>query len=101
MSLALVTIELKSRKNEEEKQSKRKSSNEHKYLSLTSHYLIGIVFGVGRGFDLLFVSYIECYKKSLENDYDVCVITQNVDDLHERAGSKNVIHLHGELSKVC
>ena len=39
--------------------------------------------------------------KSLENDYDVCVITQNVDDLHERAGSKNVIHLHGELSKVC
>ena len=39
--------------------------------------------------------------KSLENDYDVCVITQNVDDLHERAGSKNVIHLHGELSRVC
>lgn len=39
--------------------------------------------------------------KSLENDYDVCVITQNVDNLHERAGSKNVIHLHGELSKVC
>lgn len=39
--------------------------------------------------------------KSLENDYDVCVITQNVDDLHERVGSKNVIHLHGELSKVC
>ena len=39
--------------------------------------------------------------KSLENDYDVCVITQNVDDLHERAGLKNVIHLHGELSKVC
>ena len=36
--------------------------------------------------------------KSLENDYDVCVITQNVDNLHERAGSKNVIHLHGELS---
>lgn len=39
--------------------------------------------------------------KSLKNDYDVCVITQNVDNLHERAGSKNVIHLHGELSKVC
>jgi F0F1-type ATP synthase assembly protein I len=48
----LVTIELESRKNEEEKQSKRKSSNEHKNLSLTSHYLIGIVFGLGRGFDL-------------------------------------------------
>ena len=56
MSLVLVTIELNIRKKEEEKQSKRKSSNEHKYLSLTSHYLIGIVFELGRGFDLLFVS---------------------------------------------
>ncbi len=36
----------------------------------------------------------------LERDYDVYVITQNVDDLHERAGSKNVLHLHGELMKV-
>lgn len=36
----------------------------------------------------------------LENDYDVFVITQNVDDLHERAGSKNVLHLHGELMKI-
>jgi hypothetical protein len=43
---------LNTRKNEEEKQSKRKSSNEHKYLSLTSHYLIGIVFGLGREFDI-------------------------------------------------
>lgn len=33
----------------------------------------------------------------LEKDFDVYVITQNVDDLHERAGSKNVLHLHGEL----
>jgi len=39
--------------------------------------------------------------KDLEKDYDVSVITQNVDNLHEKAGSKNVIHLHGELSKVC
>lgn len=38
---------------------------------------------------------------TLEKDYDVCVITQNVDNLHERAGSTNVIHLHGELTKVC
>jgi NAD-dependent deacetylase len=37
----------------------------------------------------------------LEKDYDVAVLTQNVDDLHERAGSSHVIHLHGELSKVC
>ena len=37
----------------------------------------------------------------LEKDYDVIVITQNVDDLHERAGSTNVIHLHGELKKAC
>ena len=36
----------------------------------------------------------------LEKDYDVYVITQNVDDLHERAGSKNVLHLHGELMKM-
>jgi len=39
--------------------------------------------------------------RSLEDDYDVVVVTQNVDDLHERAGSSQVIHLHGELSKVC
>ena len=36
----------------------------------------------------------------LEKDYDVYVITQNVDDLHERAGSENVTHLHGELMKI-
>lgn len=36
----------------------------------------------------------------LEKDFDVYVITQNVDDLHERAGSKNITHLHGELMKV-
>ena len=38
--------------------------------------------------------------KDLEEKYEVHIITQNVDDLHERAGSKNVIHLHGELKKV-
>ncbi|MBQ5664185.1 MAG: NAD-dependent protein deacylase [Bacteroidaceae bacterium] len=37
---------------------------------------------------------------SLEADYRVVVVTQNVDDLHERAGSSNVIHLHGELMKA-
>ena len=37
---------------------------------------------------------------SLEKDYDVNVITQNVDNLHERAGSTRIIHLHGELTKV-
>lgn len=36
----------------------------------------------------------------LEELFDVYVITQNVDDLHERAGQKNVLHLHGELMKV-
>lgn len=35
----------------------------------------------------------------LEKQYDVTIITQNVDDLHERAGSSKVIHLHGELMK--
>ena len=36
----------------------------------------------------------------LEEQYDVQIITQNVDDLHERAGSSKVLHLHGELKKV-
>jgi NAD-dependent deacetylase len=36
----------------------------------------------------------------LEDKFNVHIITQNVDDLHERAGSKNVLHLHGELLKV-
>ena len=36
----------------------------------------------------------------MEREYDVQVITQNVDDLHERAGSTNVLHLHGELMKA-
>jgi NAD-dependent deacetylase len=33
----------------------------------------------------------------MQNDFDVTIITQNVDNLHERAGSKNVMHLHGSL----
>ena len=36
----------------------------------------------------------------LENDFDVHIITQNVDNLHEQAGSTKVLHLHGELLKV-
>ena len=38
---------------------------------------------------------------ALEEKYDVTVVTQNVDNLHEQAGSSKVIHLHGELMKVC
>lgn len=38
--------------------------------------------------------------KDLEKYFDVRIITQNVDDLHERAGSSSVLHLHGELMKV-
>ena len=37
----------------------------------------------------------------LEKEYKVVIITQNIDNLHERAGSTKVIHLHGELTKVC
>ena len=37
----------------------------------------------------------------LEKDYDITLVTQNVDNLHERAGSTNIIHLHGELTKSC
>ena len=36
----------------------------------------------------------------LEQYFDVTVVTQNVDNLHERAGSNNIVHLHGELTKV-
>src|SRR4249919_2286272 len=36
----------------------------------------------------------------LEKDYKVTVVTQNIDDLHERAGSTNVCHLHGEIFKM-
>ena len=42
-----------------------------------------------------------CMIAELEKDYEVTVITQNVDDLHDRAGSSHVIHIHGEFSKVC
>jgi NAD-dependent deacetylase len=38
---------------------------------------------------------------ALEQDFEVHIITQNVDNLHERAGSRSVLHLHGELMKAC
>ena len=38
---------------------------------------------------------------ALEQDFDVRIITQNIDNLHEQAGSSSVIHLHGELMKAC
>lgn len=44
-------------------------------------------------------AHIELTK--LETKYNVNIVTQNVDDLHERAGSSNILHLHGELRKVC
>jgi NAD-dependent deacetylase len=37
---------------------------------------------------------------ALEKQFDVVIITQNIDDLHERAGSSNVLHLHGEITKM-
>lgn len=37
---------------------------------------------------------------ALEKDFDVHIITQNIDDLHERAGSSNVLHLHGQILKM-
>ena len=51
---------------------------------------------------LLNVSPNEAHKAltQLESNYDVTIITQNVDDLHERAGSTKVLHLHKELLKV-
>ncbi len=37
---------------------------------------------------------------SLESHYNVTIVTQNIDDLHERAGSSNILHLHGEIFKM-
>ena len=50
----------------------------------------------------------QCYEPNpahlaiakLEKKYDIEVITQNIDDLHERAGSSKLVHLHGEINKV-
>jgi hypothetical protein len=61
VSLALVIIELESRKKEEEKQSKRKSSNEHKCLSLVTN-LVGVIPELGEDLISLFVFCIECYS---------------------------------------
>jgi len=41
-----------------------------------------------------------CLLADLERDFDIEIISQNVDDLHERAGSTKILHLHGELLKV-
>lgn len=38
--------------------------------------------------------------KRLEEKYDVRIVTQNIDDLHERAGSSHIVHLHGEITKL-
>ena len=45
-------------------------------------------------------NYAHIVLAELENDFDVQIITQNVDNLHEMAGSTKVLHLHGELLKV-
>jgi NAD-dependent deacetylase len=37
---------------------------------------------------------------ALQEDFDLHIVTQNIDDLHERAGTKNVLHLHGEIFKM-
>jgi len=40
------------------------------------------------------------YLKKLEEKHDVTIITQNIDDLHERVGSSKILHLHGEMRKM-
>jgi hypothetical protein len=67
LHLALVTIELESRKNEEENQSKRKSSNEHKCLSLVTN-LVGVIPDLGGDLISLVVSCIECYSSCMRCD---------------------------------
>ena len=49
----------------------------------------------------LVTNFYNMLRHDLEKEYKVTVITQNVDNLHEKAGSTDVIHLHGELTKVC
>ena len=63
---------------------------------------------VNNFYNMLRVKYKDCQPNEghrlvaeLEKYYDVTVVTQNVDNLHERAGSSKVIHLHGELMKMC
>jgi cell division protein FtsW (lipid II flippase) len=64
VSLILITSELSTRKKEEEKQSKRKSLNEHKCLSLVT-YLVGVIPDLGEDLIFLFVSCIECYSSCM------------------------------------
>jgi hypothetical protein len=64
VSLVLITSELNTRKKEEEKQSKRKSSNEHKCLSLVTN-LFGVILDLVEDLISLFVSCIECYSSCM------------------------------------
>jgi hypothetical protein len=64
VSLVLITSELNTRIEEEEKQSKRKNSNEHKCLSLVTN-LVGVIPDLGEDFISLFVSFIECYSSCM------------------------------------
>jgi hypothetical protein len=64
VSLVLITCELNTRKKEEEKQSKRNSSNEHKCLSLVIN-LVGVIPDLGEDLISLFVSFIECYSSCM------------------------------------
>ena len=61
-----------------------------------------LVFYNERRRELLHAAPNEAHRiiAGLQGIHDVTVITQNVDDLHERAGSRGVVHLHGELTKV-
>jgi hypothetical protein len=66
VSLVLITSELNTRKKEAEKQSKRKSSNEHKCLSLSLvTNLVGVIPDLGEDLISLFVSCIECYSSCM------------------------------------
>jgi hypothetical protein len=66
VSLVLITSELNTRIEEEEKQSKRKSSNEHKCLSLSLvTNLVGVISDLGEDLISLIVSCIECYSSCI------------------------------------
>ena len=57
--------------------------------------------GLWDKYPVMQVASAEGYVRDPEKDFNVTVVTQNVDNLHERAGSTRIIHLHGELTKVC
>ena len=81
----------------------------HAHFQVTQGFLERLLEGAANGHDFAhaFHQLLEAQPNAahhalarLADHYDVRIVTQNVDDLHERAGSRQVLHLHGELKKL-